>query len=493
MTKYAVLFSVLLFVHQLSYADFDFNNNCRKAYEDIVQLRLAEASKKLEQEEKVNPENQMIPLLENYVDYFSLLASDSKADFDQLKKNKNSRLSAVSSGSANSPYYYFAQAEINLQWALLRGRYQEYFPAAMEMRKANGLLKKCLQEYPDFLPAKKSLGMLNAILGSLPSGAQKALGTLGVRGDTEYGKKLLLETVNAIPASRYAPFYDESVFYLMQVLVNITKDENAFRQVSDKAGQISSRSLLKTYILSYAALKTGHNDQAIGFIQQRPKGSGYVNYPYLNYLLGLAKLNRLDKDAGQPFQQFLKSSKGASLIKDSYLMLAYSALINDDKAGFQRFRKRVLSEGSTYDERDKQAENEANEEVPKKELLQARFLFDGGYYNRAKDLLLKHDANQYALARDKIEYCYRLGRVYHAMKSYAPALKMYAYAVQMGSDKKYYFAANAALFSGNIYEAQGNKSKATTAYNQAIAMKNHDYESSIENKAKEGLNRLKSK
>lgn len=491
--KIHLLFLVSILFNLEARANFDFNDNCQKAYQEILHLKLNGARQRIANEKKINPSNDLVWLLENYIDYFYLLASDRKTDFDQLKKNKGIRLSKLNAADQSSPYYLYAQAEINLQWALLRGRYQEYLSSALEIRKANGLLKQSMKEFPDFLPAKKSLGMLNAVLGSLPSGAQKALGTLGVRGDTESGKRMLQAVVEAIPNSPYSFFYDESVFYLTQVLINITKDKNAFEQVIQKTKNIPNSSLLKTYLNAYAALKTGHNEQTIKFINDRPRGEAYVDYPYLTYMLATAKLNRLDPDAGQTFKTFIAMNQGASLIKDAYLMLAYAELLNNNQSAYETNMSKVKTEGTTYDEKDKQALNEEAESKPKKELLQARFLFDGGYYSRAKEILLKHNANQYTLPRDKIEYCYRLGRVYDAIDAHDNALKMYGYAINFGRNEKYYYAANAALLSGNIYEQQQRYDKADSLYNEAIGMKNHDYESSIENKAKDGLSRIKGK
>ncbi len=55
---------------------------------------------------------------------------------------------------------------------------------------------------------------------------------------------------------------------------------------------------------------------------------------------------------------------------------------------------------------------------------------------------------------------------------------------------QYYFAANAALQMGKVYEKRKNIVKAKEAFNTAISMKNHEYESSIESQAKAGLKRL---
>lgn len=490
MIRRFIVFVAFMLAGSVSKASFEFNDNCKNAYREVVNLKLDLAKQYIEKEKRANSNNSMIYLIENYIDYFYILASDNKADFDKLKKNKSVRLSKISADDKESPYYLFAQAEINLQWSLLRGRYQEYVTSALEIKRAYNMLQENAEKYPTFLPNYKGLGMLNAVIGSLPSGAQKALGTLGVRGSTTKGQKMLEDLVDELPNSPYDFFYDESVFYLSQVWVNITKKRNAFEEIIAHTERLKESSLLKVYIRAYSAYKTGHNDAAITYLLNTPKESGYVDYPYLDYLLGMAKLNKLDITASLNFNDFLQSTKGASLIKDTYLHLAYIAILKGDRAQYRSLITKVKGEGASYDEKDKQAINEANEGEPNKTLLKARFLFDGGYYDKAKAILTNENANDYKEKRYKIEYCYRFGRVFHETGGMAGAIKFYNYTIYFGEQSKYYYAANAAVFLGDIYAEKKQYNRAAESYNKAINMKNHDYESSIENKAKEGLKRI---
>jgi hypothetical protein len=116
-------FSALLLLPASLFANFDFNNNCLNAYKSIFELKLGNAKAYISTEKKQHPNNSIIPLLENYVDYFTVLTSESKADFDRLKGNKSARLDQISDDDKSSPYYLYAQAEINLQWALIRGSF----------------------------------------------------------------------------------------------------------------------------------------------------------------------------------------------------------------------------------------------------------------------------------------------------------------------------------------------------------------------------------
>ncbi|QNL51189.1 tetratricopeptide repeat protein [Olivibacter sp. SDN3] len=474
-------------------ASFDFNMNCQKAYQEALNVRLDIARDYIKKEKQHNPDNKLVYLIENYIDYFHILATDNKAEFDKLKKNKSTRLASLSEADKESPYYLFSQAEINLQWALLRGRYQEYVASAFEIKRAYNMLQENAEKFPDFLPNRIALGMVNAVLGSLPSSAQKALGTLGVHGNTMRGEKMLENLVEQLPLTDYALFYDESVFYLMQVWVNITKKKDAYNHIIAKSQKMNNHSLLKVYVQAYTSFKTGHNDAAITYLTNRPKDPSYTSYPYLDYLLAMAKINKLDLSAINTFQHFVKTSNGASMVKDAYLHMAYVALIKGDKVAYSNYIEKVASEGTSYDERDKQALNEANDGQPNVALLKARLLFDGGYYEKARQILKQENANDYQLKRDKIEYCYRFGRLCHEVGEIQNAIKLYSYAIDFGHDSKYYYAANAAVFVGNLYEQKRQYKQAADYYNRAIAMKNHDYEGSIENKAKEGLNRIAGK
>ena len=62
----------------------------------------------------------------------------------------------------------------------------------------------------------------------------------------------------------------------------------------------------------------------------------------------------------------------------------------DDQEGYRGFINKVKTDGYTYQEKDKQALNEANDTSPQKILLKARLYFDGGYLSKALELLLKY-------------------------------------------------------------------------------------------------------
>ena len=481
----------IFFIPQSLRANFDFNANCLSAYEQIFELKLNNARQLLEAEKKLNPDNCIVPMLENYIDYFYLLTSDSKEEFERLQHYKARRLEQIEAGDKNSPYYLYAQAELNLQWALIRGRYGAYLTAAREIRKAKSQLQENAEKFPGFHLNAKGLGLINAFLGNLPDGILKsALATVGIKGDLEAGMAMLDRLAANLPKSKYAAFYDEVVFYYAFVLNDIAHSPMAYSKTMKYTATISDSSLLKTYLQALVCSKNGHNDEAISILASRPVGASYQDFPYLSFLSGLVKLNKLDYSSAQDFSRFLQENRGVNYIKDAYLHLGWIALLKDGTAAYSGQMANVKNQGYTYHDKDKQALSEAQGPPPDRRLLKARLLYDGGYYPQALKLLAGLKGGDFGDGRDKTEYYYRLGRIHGAMGKEDEALSAYQSAISLGKNLRYYFAANSALQIGNILAGKRNYAKAKAFFNIAIQMKNHDYESSIETQAKAGIRRI---
>ncbi len=491
MVKKLFLLAIFLLGCCPVFANFDFNSNCTQAYENILSLKLKRARVLIDQEKVTHPDNAITILLDNYYDYFYLLTSDSKADYDRLKDNKGKRIDLLEKEDDKSPYYNFSIAQVNLQWALIYSRFGENTSAGFAINKAYKLLQSNTKKFPGFMPDDIPLGLVNVLLGSLPDGALKStLGFLGIKGNSAAGLNMLQQLSVKLPHSSYAMYYDELVFYLTYIQSYVINDSNAYAKMQQYATAMDNGSLNKAYIKAFVALRTGHSGETIDLLQHRPVGSDYASYPYLDYLLATAMMNRLDSAADNYFKKFLNETKGVSYVKDAYLHLAWDALLHGDERHYQSYIQLVKTKGYTFNDKDKQALTEAGNPTPNVDLLKARLLFDGGFYDRALKTL--QDKNPASLTQvfDKTDYYYRLGRVYDALEKDDDAIRNYQQAINTGKGTPYYYAPTAAVKIGNIYERQKNKAEAVHYYNMAIAFKNHQYENSIEQKAKEGLKRM---
>ncbi|RKR81150.1 tetratricopeptide repeat protein [Mucilaginibacter gracilis] len=472
-------------------ANFDFNSNCIHAYKSILALRLNEGRLLIDKEKALHPQNAITTLLDNYYDFFLILTNENKAEFGKLKENKSIRINRLEDEDPNSPYYNFCIAQVNLQWALLHSHFGEYTTAGLEVNRAYRLLQSNNKKYPAFLPNGIPLGVVNVLLGSLPGGALKSiLSFLGIKGDTQTGVKMLEQLSVDLPKSPYSYHYNELIYYLTYIQTDVVNNPFAYSKMLQMVTVADSTSLLTDYIRGYVALRTGHSAEAIGWLQNRHQGSDYLPYPYLDYLIGIAKMNREDTGANNYFYKFLQSNTGVNFIKDAYLHLAWKCLLEGDIHRYNGFIQFVKAKGYLFNDKDKQALDEANDTAPNLFLLRARLLCDGGFYARALAALKGKTVADFSLERDRIEYYYRLGRIYDAMNEDDTALKFYQNAINIGKNSNYHYAATSAIKMGVIYEEQNQPVKAREAYHHVFDFKNQQFKNSLEQKAKEGLKRL---
>jgi tetratricopeptide (TPR) repeat protein len=492
MTKYFLFLVLLVLSGTTVRANFDVNANCTQAYKNILSFKLKAARELIDREKAVHPQNSFTILLDNYYDYFWMLSTESKADYDRLKGNKSSRLDKLDDEDETSPWRNFALAQVQLQWALLNSRFGDNTTAGFAINKAYRLLNENNKKFPAFLPDDIPLGVVNVALGALPDGALKSvLNIFGIKGNINNGLNQLQNVTAHLPQSNYAMFYDEAVFYTTYLQTDVVNDAQAYTKMLQYTSRMDNGSLLKSYVQGYVALRTGHSADAIKYFGKRPEGSEYQPYPYLDYLTALAKMNILDETAINYFNKFLQNNKGVNFIKDSYLHLAWDALLDGNLKRYEAFAQLAKTKGYTYNEKDKRALTELTDPQYNPNLLRARLWFDGGLYEKALTLLKEKDAGNYSTVHDKAEYYYRLGRVYDALQRDSNALNSYQQAINIGKGSTYYFAPMSALKAGNIYEQRKDATHAVSYYNMAIGFKNHQQENSIEQKAKEGLKRLK--
>jgi tetratricopeptide (TPR) repeat protein len=163
-----------------------------------------------------------------------------------------------------------------------------------------------------------------------------------------------------------------------------------------------------------------------------------------------------------------------------------------DILGYKRQMEFCKTSGSEVVESDRSAARAAKSgEVPVVELLKARLLFDGGYFQRAYDLLKSKQASGYFAIQNQLEFTYRMGRITHRLGRYDEALRYYQATIDKGANKPWYFACRAALERGHIFEEQGNARAARSAFERCLKIDPEDYKSGLHQKAKAGLRRLK--
>ena len=225
-------------------------------------------------------------------------------------------------------------------------------------------------------------------------------------------------------------------------------------------------------------------------ILNRNPSNEYFFLPIWDLELGYAKLNRLDSGAVVHFEKFLKEFKGKFYVKDAYQKISWYYYIHGDQTKANYYRKEILNHGNLETEADQQAQKEAKtDRWPEKILLQARLLNDGGYYMEALRILYGKKHTDFPRIEDKLEFTYRVGRLYDDLERDDEAIEFYKQAIFFGEKRKEHFASRAALQIGFIYEKRKDFQTAISWFNRCIDMKDHEFKNSLDQRAKAGIAR----
>lgn len=151
----------------------------RSAYASVSALKMDEARQKIEAIKISDPNNKLVYHIENYVDFFTHFINEDKDAFEDVEDNLDDRLDLIKETKINSPYYLFSQAEMELQWALIRFKFNQKLKGGTAVLRAYNLLEENMKIYPDFPANKKSLSIIHAMAPSVPGIVRKLLGIRG--------------------------------------------------------------------------------------------------------------------------------------------------------------------------------------------------------------------------------------------------------------------------------------------------------------------------
>jgi len=468
------------------------NDKCNKAYQDILALKFNTAKILLNQEKHENPENLYVLYLENYIDFLSVFISEDYSLFTQLEENKSGRIDQIKKLDNKSPYRNFMLGNINLQWAVARLKFQEYFTAAFEINRAYRLLVSNKENFPEFIQNNISLGVLHIMIGLVPDNYRWVLDIINMDGNVEEGKtELRFVLKNSLQNESYEYLKNETLFYLGFVELNVHPDKKQLNFLLSQLDEAQKDNLLLKYLTINILMRTGNNEQVLEKFNEFPDLNSYFPFYYLKYLEGEAHMRKLETEkATENYKLFIKAFKGQNFIKDAQRKIAWTYLIREDTLGYKEALYEVSELGNTNVGQDADAEREAESvNMPNTELIRARLLFDGGYYTRADSVLNAIDTSVLK-KEDHLEMVYRKGRIADKLNWTENAKLYYQNAIDLGENSSRYFAGNSALKLGEIYESENDFKQAAFFYHKCLDLDFDEYETGIHTKAKAALKRI---
>ncbi len=475
---------------------YDYDENCRLAYINFMSLHFEEGNDHILAEKKANPGNLLAEYISDYADCIPLLMNCDADEYKLRAAHFDDRVKTLEKGDRNSPWCRFCLAGIYLHKAIVNTRFGEQYHAALNFRKSFTLLEENEHLFPDFEYNRVFTGLEEAVVGALPGNYKWLASVFGLKGNITKGTALLAAFVNRHTSAQ--PIYAEAVLYYAFTRFYLLSEQKETWALLNSPAFSTQSNLLNTFVKVNIALDYHKSDAAIETLRAAASSPEYGKYPIFNYQFGCALLTRLDTMCTNYFYSYQQKTKSGLYIKDAWQKMAFGWYANGNDAKATYCMNQVITRGGTKLDADKQALRFAKIKTwPQKNILQARLLIDGGYNDQAITILNSIAVCEIKFPGDKAEYYFRLGRAYQARyddsgrkENFVSAINNYADASATGKGRPEQYAARAALQEGKMFEQIGMNKEALNKYHECLDMPAHDFQNSIDQQAKAGINRI---
>ncbi len=465
---------------------WQFSDDLQKAYQLVLNLQPDKALELLNKVSSPSEELHKIYVL-SLCETVDVLITEDQKKFELLETNFKKRLQVVEN-LPDGPEKLFLEAELNLQRGFNLLNLDQSLNAVFAIRRAYNTTQECLKKYPSFIPIKKTSGVIQVMIGSVPDKYHWFMSLLGMRGSVIAGQKQLHE----LGISKSSLNIEANILYfIVKGFINQQFSEAAKGLMECLKEQPDNRLVLFATINMLT--KDAQSEKALELISQLDLHNQGLQMYYIEYLRGEALLNKGEySKAITSYQKFIKGYRSQSFKKDSNYKIALCYwLLNDEPQAKIYFDKAKVT-GRTQADPDKYAASQLEEDkLPNPKLLKARFFTDGGYYKDAQAAIQSIHVSELKNLKEQTEYYYRLGRLAHKMNELEKAKIYYQETIKLAKENPWYFAPNAALQLGYIYNEQSNYPAAKKYFELALTYKRHEYKSSIDGKSRSALEQLK--
>ena len=463
-----------------------FNPEVQKAYQLVLNLHTEQAYLELNKLSAKGSELHKLYVLSLCETVDVLITEDAKK-FEKIDANFKERLSYIETLTPSAETL-FLEAELNLQRGFSLINLNQELSAVFAIKAAYNAAQECMRKYPDFIPIKKTSGVIQVMVGSIPDKFRWFMSLLGMKGSVTLGQKQLEE----LKASKSSLSLEATIlFYTIKGLINQQFEESAKGLTECLKSDPNNRLLL--FLSVNMMMKNSQSEEAFGLIQIMEKQTQGLHVYYIDYLKGEILLQKGEyPHAIQAYLKFIQGYKSQSFKKDSYYKISLCYFLQNKLDPAKTNFNLAKTIGKDVAEPDKAAAVQLKEDkFPNAKILKVRFYTDGGYYKQAKETLHAIVPSDLTTSKDQIEFYYRKARLSHKLGELQAAKLFYNQTIDMTGENPWYFAPNSALQLGYIAQTQKDYPAAKKYFDMALSYKRHEYKSSIDNKAKSALETLK--
>jgi tetratricopeptide (TPR) repeat protein len=461
-----------------------FDEELNKIHQLVLNLQTEQAYSRLARV-KTNEFHKMY--VQSLCETLDALISEDEKRFAEIEGLFRARFKVLEE-KPESAETLFLQAELNLQRGFNFLNLGQEFNAVWAIRSAYNFTQECLKKYPNFVPIKKTSGVIEVMIGSVPDKFHWFISLLGMKGSVITGQKQL----EALRLSTSSLNIEANILYFtIKGFINQQIDESSKGFLELLKANPDNRLVL--FLAVNMLVKNSQSEEAMKLIHhldEKPEG---LPMPYVDYLRAEIHLQRGEyATAIDTYHRFMDAYPSENFKKDAYfkISLAYHLLGRKDlaKVNFEKAKTtgRVVVDPDSY--ADAQLKDDR---FPNAKLLKVRFYTDGGYYTEAREMFQTIVPSDLATTKDQTEYYYRKARLSHKLNELSAAKLFYQQTIDMSGQNPWYFAPNSALQLGYLAQASHDNATAKKYFQQALTYKKHEYKNSIDSKAKSALEQLK--
>ncbi|MGB1038296.1 MAG: hypothetical protein ACPGYY_06575 [Bacteroidia bacterium] len=438
------------------------------------------------------PKNSAVHYLLHTNAFLKSFITEEEKDYRRFREIQDAALFHFEELPDSSPYRRFCQSEAYFYSGALKAKFNELYGAARDINRLHTLVEENNRLFPEFLPNNKLRGILKVYLSTVPEKYKWLVRMLGIEEDLYGGMRMLAELSAHQKDSGFLGGIAQETAYLRSfALFQVAKSPHKAWSETLKCTKDYEASSLSTFFRSNMALKLNKNLTARNILLSRPNGGDYEPFYFLNYQLGLAKLNSFDSTAIEDFNIYRTEFKGRNYLKSCLQKMSWYYVLEGNKLEARRLQLAILSLPKSVNEEDKLADQYATKPLPNPTLLRMRLLYDGGDFKAALRIAKSIDPKKLENRILKAEYCYRHGRISEKLGNMKAALKFYEACSLFAKESEEYYGAYACIYLGDHYLKNGDLANAKTYYQKALTYsKNREYVESIEQRAKSGLKKL---
>ncbi len=465
---------------------WQFSSEMQKAYQLVLNLQSDKANELLNKIADPSQQLHKIYVL-SLSETVDVLISEDQKKFDLLEAHFRKRLQVVEN-LPEGPEKLFLQAELNLQRGFNLLNLDQSVSAVFAIRKAYNLTQDCLKDYPNFIPIKKTSGVIQVMIGAVPDKYQWFMSLLGMQGSVVTGQRQLQDLRNS---NSSLSLEATLLYFTIKGLINQQFSEASKGLLGCLKEQPENRLVL--FLAINMVAKDSQSETALELISKLDHQGQGLQMDYVEYLRAEALLNKGEySSAIVAYQKFIKGYRSPSFKKDANYKIGICNWLMNDEAEAKLYFERAKVTGRAQADPDRYAAAQLEEKrLPNQKLLKLRFSTDGGFFQEAQAVLQTLQFAELKTVKDQTEYFYRKGRLAQKLDDFEMAKVNYHKAIQLAKENPWYFAPNAALQLGYIYRDQKNYVMAKKYFELALTYKKHEYKSSIDSKSRSALDQLK--